>query len=81
MFEVFDINDKNEYWNYLCDKEMPDKGLLYFIENLYKDYTVREMDQKPLSEITTKIRENLLNLANRICGFTDKYGTYIKEDT
>jgi hypothetical protein len=39
------------------------------------------MDQKPLSEITLKIRENLLNLANRICNFTDKYGAFIKEDT
>jgi len=83
-FYVLDANDKTEYWRYLFNNDLQEGtqlGLLVFIENLYRDYTVREMDFKQFREITGAIRETLLSFANKICKFVDSFDSYIKENT
>ena len=82
-FRLLDANDKTEYWRYLFSggEDGAQLGLLVFIENLYRDYTVREMDFKQFREITGAIRETLLRFANKVCKFVDSFDSFIKEET
>ena len=52
---MLDTNDKSEYWSYLYDYDVTSKkanGLLCFIENFYREYSVRELDDENIIEIT-----------------------------
>jgi hypothetical protein len=75
-FLLLDASDGTEYWRSLNSYDAETKthlGMLVFIANLYKHYTVRELDDLYLAETTCKIREALLTLAFRICEYVDSY--------
>lgn len=80
-YYMLDTNDKSEYWRYLYDQKTSDKnpiGLLIFIEQFYRDYSVRELDDENMIDTTNKIRERLLALVNKIFVFVDQHESFMK---
>jgi hypothetical protein len=55
-YYVLDTNDKSEYWRYLHHYNVNDRkttGLIVFIEQFYREYTVRELDDENIIEVTS----------------------------
>jgi hypothetical protein len=80
-YYVLDTKDKTEYWRYLYERNPHDNspiGMIYFIEQFYRDYSVRELDDENLIDSTCKIRERLLALANKIFQFVDQHESFMK---
>jgi hypothetical protein len=78
---LLDAKDMAEYWRSLNDFEVNTKtrlGMVVFIENVYKYYSIREMDDSYMIEVTCKIRESLLNLAYQICEYVDRHDSYMQ---
>lgn len=79
---VLDTNDKSEYWRYLYEYNKLERkfdGLLYFVERFYRDYTIKELlVDADLKDITSKTRDRLLIMANKIAGFLDEHTDKIK---
>ena len=83
-FLIINPLDNSEFWDYLYKyngEEEKTYGMLTFVENLYQNYSIRELDHPNLIEVTSKIRETLLNLANKIFKFVDTHESVIKENT
>lgn len=81
VLHVFDSSDRSEYWRYLYEFSAQDRrhdGLITFIENFYRDYSVRELEDSKMIQITTMIRERLLAIANKIFTFVDTHESHIK---
>jgi hypothetical protein len=80
-YYLLDTNDKSEYWRYLFEQNYTDnnpKGMLCFIENFYRDYSVKDLDDENMAAITVKIRDRLLQLTNKIFTFVDQHESHIK---
>lgn len=78
---MLDQDDDTEYWRslyYFDENTKTKRGMFVFIENVYKYYAVREMDDNFMIEVTCKIRESLLNLAYQVCNYVDSYDSYVQ---
>ena len=54
--------------------------MLRFLEKFFTDYNVNEIKVDDLQEITVKIRDRLVNLANNIFSFIEANGEFIKPE-
>ena len=73
-FYLLDTNDQTEYWRYLYEFNKSERkfdGLLNFVERFYRDYAVTELNGDAIQEITVKIRNRILNMANQIYAFIE----------
>ena len=80
---VLDPNDNLEFWRYIHEfnrNENTHQGLLRFLEKFFTDYNVNEIKVDDLQEITVKIRDRLVNLANNIFSFIEANGEFIKPE-
>lgn len=80
-FYLLDTNDRFEYWRYLYEYSPVDRtktGLIIFLKNFYRDYSIRELAEESMIEITSKLRDRLLAMANKIFIFVDSHDIYIK---
>lgn len=83
-FYVLDTNDKGEFWRYLHEYHKADRkydGIISFVEKFYRDYSVKELANENIQEISSKIRERLLVMSNKIFGFIETHENYIKPNT
>jgi len=48
------------------------------LKNFYRDYSIRELAEESMIEITSKLRDRLLAMANKIFIFVDSHDIYIK---
>jgi len=49
-----------------------------FIEQFYKDYSVAELNDENIQQISVKIRERLLVMVNKIYSFWEAHEGYIR---
>ena len=79
-----DTNDKTEFWQYLYKKDTEENcedGLLLFIENFFRDYTVKEIaTDDDIKDVSTKLRERLLQMSNRLFDFYEQHGDKIRDN-
>lgn len=78
---MLDSNDKSEYWRYLYEHPEGDTnpiGILIFIENFFRDYSDKELDDESMADSISRIRDRLLALVNKIFFFVDQHESYMK---
>lgn len=78
-----DPNDNLEFWRYIHEynkNENTHSGMLRFLEKFFTDYNVNEIKVDDLQEITVKIRDKLVTLANQIFSFIEMNSDFIKPE-
>ena len=77
-FDLFDLHDHTEYWEYLCDYDIQYgrcDGLMCFTKDMYSTIS-RSIDDWPESLLvyTMKIRKILFDLTDRLYELKEGYG-------
>lgn len=55
-------------------------GILTFIEKFYRDYPVAEIRDENLQDVSVKLRDRLLNMANQLYQFVENHEEFIKPE-
>lgn len=70
-----------EFWEYVYSYDPSSRlhdGILVFLENLYRDYSLKELNEPNMIDITNQFRNRILDISTKIFVFIDNYGDFIK---